>query len=766
MQPGERIGRYTVVGRLGVGGMGEVYLVDNAELGRREAMKVVSVAASAKGGFEERFRREARAIATLDHPGIVTIYSSGIDHGRPWYAMQYVDGADLTDARLPVAETVEVVGRIADALDYAHSRGMVHRDVKPANIMTTRRPDGGLDRVTLLDFGIAKLADSTQLTITGAFIGTVSYSAPETLDGRADPRADQYSLACVAYELLTGRPPFAFDGATPMATATAHLYKAPPLVRATRPDLAVVDPVFQRALAKNPDARFPDCRSFARALAAALGEAAARSEAPGSRPRGTAPLGTTAPGRPAPGAPFPVPTTTTAPGTDPSSWQTYPGPVGAPTGPPGLTGVPGNGFPGGAPGRPPKRGRTMLILALVVVLVLASAGTAAYLLLGGDSETTAEAPPENRAQQMVIAGQTACAVNATGTLFCWGANDDGATGFGQNDGWQNDPKEVVLITDATAVSGGDYNPLAGEFHSNLCAISAGDVYCWGSGRTKVTSAGYAGSSIPVKVDGVSDAVLLSAQGGNACAVTAAEALYCWGGNLGADQYSTSARPVQISELSTVTAVAVAQETSCAVHDGSLSCWGANKDGQLGQGHERYLTGLTAVDLPGRVSAVAVGSGNGKPTHEDKERRMYNVCAVADGDLYCWGANVVGQLGDGTKETRRAPEKVPDLSEVTAVTTDIGSTCAIASGKAYCWGNNKLGQLGDGTKENRTSPTEVKGLPGTPVAITTGSSRTCAQVKVDGRDDPELHCWGNNFGNLFAKDAGDEVLTPVKIDLPA
>lgn len=269
LAPGSTFAGYRVRRRLGQGGMGQVYLVANPALDRDEALKVISSAASTAPDFAERFAREARTAARLDHPAIITVHAYGVEGDAPWFTMRHLDGHDLTEVRLPDAEIAEVGRQVAGALDYAHRRGVIHRDIKPANIIVTRDDEDCLESVTVLDFGIAKLVDTTGLTGTNMFIGTLSYSAPELIDGQPPtPAADQYSLACTVYQLLTGRPPFV--ATSPLALMRAHADKAPPPIGAHRPDLAALDPVFARALAKGPADRFPACRDFAAAVSAVL----------------------------------------------------------------------------------------------------------------------------------------------------------------------------------------------------------------------------------------------------------------------------------------------------------------------------------------------------------------------------------------------------------------------------------------------------------------------------------------------------------------
>ena len=277
LNPGSAFAGYRVVRSLGKGGMGEVYLVQHPHLGRLEALKLISIGQSGPE-FEQRFIREARTAASLKHQGIVTIYHYGVEAGAsgsaastPWFTMDYVEGSDLASRTdLSPSELAEVISRAADALDYAHKRDVVHRDVKPANLMFTRDDEtGALDRVVLLDFGIARIISDSRLTATSAFIGTIMYSAPEVLVGApASGRSDQYALAATAFELLTGRPPFAAEH--PAALISAHLHTPPPRPSQVAAGLAPADDVLLRGLAKDPADRYGSCGEFARALRSAL----------------------------------------------------------------------------------------------------------------------------------------------------------------------------------------------------------------------------------------------------------------------------------------------------------------------------------------------------------------------------------------------------------------------------------------------------------------------------------------------------------------
>lgn len=264
---------YTIVRLLGAGGMGEVYLAQHPRLPRRDALKVLPASVSADGEYRERFDREADIAATLWHPHIVGVHDRGEFEGQLWISMDYVEGTDAAcllrqsyPDGMPRGEVAEIISAVADALDYAHQRNLLHRDVKPANILLAN-PEGSDQRILLADFGIARWTnDISGLTATNMTVGTVSYAAPEQLMGeRLDGRADQYALAATAFHLLSGRPPF--QHSNPAVVISQHLSATPPAIGAQRPELAGLDPVLAKALAKSPADRFERCADFARALA-------------------------------------------------------------------------------------------------------------------------------------------------------------------------------------------------------------------------------------------------------------------------------------------------------------------------------------------------------------------------------------------------------------------------------------------------------------------------------------------------------------------
>jgi serine/threonine protein kinase, bacterial len=271
---------YTIIRLLGAGGMGEVYLVRHPRLPREDALKVLPASASTDREFRERFEREADLAAGLWHPHIVGVHDRGEFEGQLWISMDYVDGTDAGallrhhPEGLPPDQVVAIVNAVAEALDYAHDRRLLHRDVKPANILIAG-PNSGGQRIMLADFGIARRVDEASgLTATNMTVGTVSYAAPEQLLGSAlDGRADQYALAATAYHLLTGRPPFTHSN--PAVVISQHLTGTPPSLGERRPELAHLDSAVGKALSKNPADRYARCVDFARALSHQIGSPAA-----------------------------------------------------------------------------------------------------------------------------------------------------------------------------------------------------------------------------------------------------------------------------------------------------------------------------------------------------------------------------------------------------------------------------------------------------------------------------------------------------------
>ena len=273
---GSRIAGYRLEEQIGRGGMAVVFRARDEQLGRLVALKILAPALAGDTGFRRRFISESRAAAAIDDPHIVPVFAAGEADGVLFIAMRYVGGGDAQsllsrEGPLPPARVAAIVSPVASALDAAHRAGLLHRDVKPSNMLMDVLP-GRPDHVYLSDFGVSKVVASTSgITRAGEVLGTLDYMSPEQIGGKtADGRADQYALACSAFELLAGAPPF--RRGEPAAVMYAHLSEPPPRLTSGRPGLPrAVDGVLARALAKAPDDRYASCGQFADALRDALG---------------------------------------------------------------------------------------------------------------------------------------------------------------------------------------------------------------------------------------------------------------------------------------------------------------------------------------------------------------------------------------------------------------------------------------------------------------------------------------------------------------
>jgi serine/threonine-protein kinase len=363
---GTEVAGFRIETVLGRGGMSVVYVAEQTRLGRKVALKVLTTELSWDETFRERFVRESHVAATIDHPNIIPIYDAGEADGLLYIAMRFVQGPDLKEilkrGALGVGRTIFLVEQLASALDAAHAHTLVHRDVKPGNILV----EESTDHAYLTDFGVAKQTTARGLTSTGHFLGTVEYAAPEQIEGGpVDARTDVYALGCVLYECLTGSPPFSHG--TEHAVLHAHLVDPPPSVSRVRPELPLAfDGVIATAMAKAPEERFASCGELAHAARNAASGTARRVEV-GPPPRAatvaSTPASLTTPEPEAAAAPPPAPE---PPAEEPKAPRE-----------PWLT--------------PAKQ---LLLTLLLVILAAAASGLVVYFVTRGNSTSTPAAVPK------------------------------------------------------------------------------------------------------------------------------------------------------------------------------------------------------------------------------------------------------------------------------------------------------------------------------------------------------------------------------------
>jgi serine/threonine protein kinase len=287
LSPGTEFAGFRIERTIGHGGMGIVYLAREVRLDRDVALKVIRSELAEDERFRARFREESRTAASIEHPRVVTVFGAGERDGLLYVSMRFVPGRDLGRlisgrGALPARDAASLIAQVADGLDAVHAAGLVHRDVKPANVLVGEPgPADDGSRAYLTDFGLAKIAASTSgLTATGEVIGTIDYMAPEQIESRrVDARTDVYALGCVLYHAVTGEVPFPERESS--AKMWAHLNEPPPPVRAEDAARAALGPVIRRAMAKDPPDRFPSAGDLGRAaVAATRGEAVTEPEHP------------------------------------------------------------------------------------------------------------------------------------------------------------------------------------------------------------------------------------------------------------------------------------------------------------------------------------------------------------------------------------------------------------------------------------------------------------------------------------------------------
>lgn len=786
---------YELLNELGRGGSAVVYRAREKALGREVAIKVVHTrTAGANDDAIARLDREARTVAKLQHPNIVTVYAvKRLREGGLALVMQLVPGRTLkqtvADKGPFSAEQAErVIRDVAQALAYAHSHGVVHRDVKPENIFI----DEITGRAMLSDFGIAHSNEfDSRLTMTGAAIGTPAYMSPEQIDGApANARSDVYSLGLVSWEMLTGERPW--EGETLYNVIAKQKHEELATIDELRP--GAIPPrlqyIVERMLQKKPAARWAGAEGLLTILTAwvvpndwrqwedahqrrrNLVKAAAKGKAP--TPSSAAALSAQAtvrfsrpktpgssdalvtPTRIEPRAPYTPISSATAvvdEDDDAPSWASA----------------------------PVKERHPWRVLAVVIGIMFAAGSIATYAWQTGrltiPSNSTAQIedapkpvqvvtlPPADslldslrlradsaamliaRAESLSRVTAAAAAVQpvSPGTVLSNSVTGAGGTAIATQP--LRTPNTVNPVPPVTKPASSDV-PVpsvratddraiiaAGGRHS--CVLSGTRVYCWGANDQGQLGDGELESrDTPAGIAGDIEFTQVAAGLDYSCGLTRGGDAYCWGlndrGQLGDATTSNRSAPVRVAGNVSFHTLRTGPRHSCGLTaSGDVACWGFNDRGQLGDGTTTNRSSPVTIKTSVRFVSIAVG--------------LNHTCGISfDGAGYCWGDNSSGQLGDDTRNAHRTPEIVAGGLHFTSISAGNGHTCAVTDGgEAHCWGRNLYGQLGTGNTIDAGAPTKVD----TPVrfqSVSVGTVHSCGRTRTGG----QAWCWGRNpYGQL-------------------
>jgi tRNA A-37 threonylcarbamoyl transferase component Bud32 len=757
---------YELLGEIGRGASAVVYRARDRVLGRLVAIKVVRPhsIASADDAMQ-RLAREARTVARLHHPNIVTVHAvKRLSSGGLALVMQLVPGRTLketlaTDGPMTPERVERVLRDVAEALAYANIHGVVHRDVKPENIFL----DAESGRAMLSDFGIAfSVEHESRLTVTGATIGTPAYMAPEQIDGApANARSDLYSLGVVAWEMLSGQRPWA--GQSLFSVILKQKTEELPPIDVLRPDEVPerVQYLIERMLQKRPGARF----AGAEGLIARLD----RWTEPPDWPQWQAAVRRR---RERLAAGLPLQVVPAAP-ADPAEAATVV-------------------FRRDGEADSDDEGAGVSAYSVARLMVTAPARSARSAVLDLDEQLPSwvvEAPdsaaPARRRALFVTLGAAGMLLAASALIYGGWARQQGTNASGAGEGraavalatsavppavetpvLRDDPAPQAVPLEAGPVasstssgalapsgssaatdaggaaarpaaagapagrSGSAHAVAAGRGHS--CAIRRGALFCWGANDFGQLGAGVSasGSRTPLRSFGAGLFTVVTAGAAHGCALSVDGSIYCWGANdkgqLGRSDAGRESRPVRVADVPRLVALQAGAEHTCGLtEEAQVVCWGANEHGQLGTGG--VGSAPAALEMTESVSFVAVAAG------------ARHSCALAtDGTVWCWGANRDGQLGDGTRVDQRVPRRVVASERFVAVAAGGAHSCAVSdAGDVWCWGSNDFGQLGLGGRRALATPGRVVG--GVRVqTVSLGGAHSCALTAAG-----EAWCWGNN-----------------------
>lgn len=654
---------------IGRGGFSRVYRARETEFDRDVALKVLDIDVETDGA-KRVFARECELAGRLtDHPNVITVFGSGFvtDTSEPYIAMAYASGGSLSgrlveNGHLDAKEAVSIAIQIAGALETAHRHGVIHRDVKPQNIVFQR---SGAPALT--DFGIAAVAGFAATSMSAQAF-TPLHAAPELFKGEpSSSSSDVYGLGSTLYCMLEGRPPFGELGDMPMAVLMRVMSDPTPPITTQKVPKGLSD-VIDSMLAKNPDERprLTEVIDQLQLVEANLG--ANRTEAVILEGDATV--------TPPPGADDHTPsaaasswdrTTLRAPGSNTGRW-----------------------------------------VAAALVLIVAAGVIAAIAWPRPHSPAAVDG--KGGVVQIDAAEQYSCAIVVGGRVKCWGQNKFGELG----NGTQKDsavPTEVVGINDATQIS---------VSATHTCALRAsGVVQCWGQNTYGELGNGeIADSSVPVTAN-ISNVKQIAAAEDATCALIDDGSVQCWGHNrnglLGRGTKTgiePNFTPEPVIDVRDATQLAAGDWFICAlISDGTARCWGGGDGGALGNGLDE-TTGVPQT-VKGLSNAVELSAG------------YFHSCALLDdGTAKCWGLNDEGQLGNGSKDNALTPTLVKGLSRIAEVAPGQSHTCArMEDNTVKCWGSNEFGQLGADSAGSTTPINSTMAPRATHIA--SGDFFTCA-----------------------------------------
>jgi alpha-tubulin suppressor-like RCC1 family protein/serine/threonine protein kinase len=780
--PHELDNEYDCLGELGRGGMAVVYRARERSLGRDVAIKVVRPRFHSDSESVARLAREARTVAQLEHPNIVSLHAvKQLTNGLA-LVMQLIPGMTLKGAlargALSPTEAEQVLRDIARALAYAHRAGVVHRDVKPENIFL----DEITGRALLSDFGVARsIEENTELTATGTAIGTPTYMSPEQIDGgHLDGRSDLYALGMVGWEMLSGQRPWAGESLYSVIYRQKH-DPLPPLDQ-IRPDIPPkLQYLIEGLMHKNPDRRWVSAARFLTLLAGDetvpgfkewQSQVKKRRKSGGFRSIGSVrpPAMVTPSSNPANSTVRfrrgETPEGGTAVDGSPDERQAIPIADADATQRLSTTpnwGIPVDRIPVQAEDPPRSRTAWYVASAMALVAVVVAAVFARQQM----------APPSIRPDSVRLADARGVEVpvvtpsDSTGGLSLSpydslaaaavsGAGIFDSLSIGLPPGTNLD--SLRALANAELAGRSTPSPIPRAPAPRALTDSAGATESLPPARRPLSAAAEraardsaAARSAIVPVSFAPDRGNIAAGGRHSCMLDAGGRALCWGNNergqLGDGSFDAHAEPLPVAGDFSMSSLSAGVWHSCGVsREGELYCWGSNDAGQLGDGT------TTSRSAPVRVS--------GSASYRLVRAGASHSCGLTrSGTVLCWGSNAVGQLGDGTRATRTTPAPVSLGMNAGALTVGRSHSCALTlDGVAWCWGQNDAGQLGDGSTGARATPAPVSSDQRF-ISIAAGNQHTCAVSTVG-----TVYCWGrNNFGQLGTGSTTDAAV-PQPIDL--